>query len=60
MSVDSCFDGEEAAEYIRGAEYDAVVMAPRILRITDGKIVYDGPNGVEGAVVVPEEAAEVS
>lgn len=35
-------------------------MAPRILRITDGKIVYDGPNGVEGAVVVPEEAAEVS
>lgn len=26
MSVDSCFDGEEAAEYIRGAEYDAVVM----------------------------------
>ena len=26
MSVDSCFDGEEAAEYIRGAEYDAAVM----------------------------------
>jgi DNA-binding response OmpR family regulator len=26
MSVDSCFDGEEATEYIRGAEYDAVVM----------------------------------
>ena len=26
MSVDSCFDGEEAADYIRGAEYDAIVM----------------------------------
>lgn len=26
MSVDSCFDGEEATEYIQGAEYDAVVM----------------------------------
>lgn len=35
-------------------------MAPRIIRIADGKIVYDGPNGVEGSVVVPEEAAEVS
>jgi len=26
MSVDSCFDGEEAMEFIRGAEYDAAVM----------------------------------
>ena len=26
MSVDSCFDGEEALEFIRGAEYDAAVM----------------------------------
>jgi DNA-binding response OmpR family regulator len=26
MSVDSCFDGEEAVEFIQGAEYDAAVM----------------------------------
>lgn len=26
MSVDSCFDGQEALEFIRGAEYDAVVL----------------------------------
>jgi len=25
-SVDSCFDGEEASEFIRGAEYDAVIL----------------------------------
>jgi len=35
-------------------------MAPRIIRIADGKIVYDGPNGAEGAVVGPEEAVKVS
>ena len=32
-SVDSCFDGEEALEYVRSAEYDAVVldiMMPRM------------------------------
>lgn len=26
MSVDSCFDGQEALEFIRGAEYDAAVL----------------------------------
>lgn len=26
LSVDSCFDGEEAMEYISGARYDAIVM----------------------------------
>lgn len=25
-SVDSCFDGEEALEYLRSAQYDAVVL----------------------------------
>ena len=25
-SVDACFDGEDALDYIRGAEYDAVVL----------------------------------
>ena len=35
-------------------------MAPRIIRIADGKIVYDGPNGAEGAVAGPEEAVNVS
>ena len=35
-------------------------MAPRIIRIADGKIVYDGSNGAEGAVAGPEEAVKVS
>lgn len=25
-SVDSCFDGEEALDYLAGAEYDAVIL----------------------------------
>ena len=25
-SVDSCFDGEEASEYLRGADYDAAIL----------------------------------
>ena len=25
-SVDSCFDGEEALDYINGAEYDAIIL----------------------------------
>ena len=25
-SVDSCFDGQEALDYLSGAEYDAVVL----------------------------------
>lgn len=35
-------------------------MAPRIIRLADGKIVYDGPNNVEGSLIAREEAAEIS
>lgn len=33
-SVDACFDGEEALDYISGAEYDAVVLDIMLLGIT--------------------------
>ncbi|NCB51088.1 MAG: ABC transporter ATP-binding protein [Clostridia bacterium] len=33
-------------------------LAPRIIRLSDGKVVYDGPSGVKGAVVQSEEEAE--
>jgi len=31
-------------------------MAPRIIRLADGRIVYDGPSGADGSVVTAEEA----
>jgi putative ABC transport system ATP-binding protein len=35
-------------------------LAPRIIRLADGKVVYDGPSGIKGSVVMAEEeAAEV-
>ena len=33
-------------------------LAPRIIRLSDGKIVYDGPSGGKGSVVQVEEEAE--
>lgn len=33
-------------------------LAPRIIRLADGRIIYDGPSGVKGAVVQAEEEAE--
>lgn len=30
-------------------------MAPRIIRLTDGKVVYDGPSGMKGSVVQTAE-----
>ena len=38
-SVDSCFDGEEALDYLDSAEYDAVVLDVMMLRMDGFQVV---------------------
>lgn len=48
-SVDSCFDGEEALDYISGAEYDAIIldiMMPKIDGLTVLRTIRNHKNNV--------------
>lgn len=40
-SVDSCFDGEEASEYLRGADYDAAILDIMIPKKDGYKVVEE-------------------
>ena len=56
--VDACFDGQEALDFLDGAEYDCIILDIMMPRVDGREVeayiaVYDGALSEEGQALIP-------